>query len=96
MHPTPIHQFSDHWWLLLDLENLAALYILWIFLKLLTRQWDYGLPIEFIHLIVQCGQLIVVLMAHMQLSVQTLVPVYSIWKQGDYRGYVNLKVTFFP
>ncbi|ONM50989.1 Transducin/WD40 repeat-like superfamily protein [Zea mays] len=73
MHRTPIHQFSEHWWLLLDLENLVPLYILWIFLKLLTWQSDHGLPTEFIHLIEQCGQLIVVLMAHMQLSVRTLV-----------------------
>lgn len=57
----------------INFENLVPLYILWIFLKLLTWQSDHGLPTEFIHLIEQCGQLIVVLMAHMQLSVRTLV-----------------------
>jgi hypothetical protein len=54
----------------INFENLVPLYILWIFLKLLTWQSDHGLPIEFIHLIEQCGQLIVVLMAHMQFSVR--------------------------
>ncbi|CAN6196632.1 unnamed protein product [Urochloa humidicola] len=84
------------WWLLLDLENLAALCILWIFQILLTLQWDRGLPLELLHLIVQCGQLIAVLIAHMQLLVWTMVLVCLIWKQGVYRGCVALKVTFYP
>jgi hypothetical protein len=59
----------------LDLENVVALYILWIFLKLLTHQRGHGISTQEIdvilyqHLIEQCGQLIVTQIAHEQLLV---------------------------
>uniref|UniRef100_A0A453BQ21 Transducin/WD40 repeat-like superfamily protein n=4 Tax=Aegilops tauschii subsp. strangulata TaxID=200361 RepID=A0A453BQ21_AEGTS len=55
------------WWLLLDLEDLVVLFILWI-CQLLTLQRFHGMPMkelkELLHLIVQYGLLIVILMAH--------------------------------